>query len=736
MSTETPSRSAHPLVIAVDGPAGSGKSSVSRGVAAHLGYDYLDTGAMYRAAALAVLEGEADDPTLILTDVQIASGTDPDSPTISLNGRDVSTQIRTPEVTDLVSEVSAVPEVRTRMVELQRAAVNHAQATGRGIVVEGRDIGTVVLPDADLKIFLVADPAVRAARRAAEHRSLGHDADEHDTKSKLLRRDEADSSRPVSPLTQAADAVVIDATHLDLDQVIHQVLENVRRVQSNAAVSIHGREGDADDSEFDDAEFDEDDLDDGEFGASELGADELAALEAEVLAEFADDEELRADRAVLPTVAVVGRPNVGKSTLVNRILGRREAVVEDTPGVTRDRVAYEADWDGHDFILWDTGGWEDRVTGLSAAVAAQAERAMREADVVLFVVDATVGATDVDEAVVRVLRRADKPVILAANKADGPSADSDVAALWNLGIGEPHPVSALHGRGSGDLLQAVVEVLPPEGTGSALPHGPNRIALLGRPNVGKSSLLNKLAGEDRVVVDSVAGTTVDPVDELVELGGEEWLFVDTAGLRRKVRQASGHEYFASIRTQAALDRAECALILFDASEPLSEQDIRIVTMAAESGRAMVLAFNKWDLVDEERRHQLDREYDRELHQVQWAPRVNVSARTGRHVEKLVPAMDVALDGWSTRVPTGKLNQFFSEIVAAHPHPIRGGKQPRILFGTQARTAPPTFVLFTTGFLEAGYRRFLERRLREEFGFEGSPIRINVRVREKRRRRGR
>lgn len=694
-----------PLVIAVDGPAGSGKSSVSKGVASRLGYDYLDTGAMYRAVALAVLEAGADDPGEVLGGLDIVSGVDPLDPTISLAGRDVSAEIRTHEVTDEVSAVSAVPEVRAELVRLQRVAVERAQAAGRGIVVEGRDVGTVVLPDADLKVFLVADPAVRAARRAAEHRAQGHDSDETVTEHKLRARDHADSSRQASPLAQAEDAVVVDATHLDLDGVIAAVLAEVARVHAG----VQGEPDDPDD-------------------------DEQAALIAEALAEFGDDD---LDQGVaagnLPTVAVVGRPNVGKSTLVNRILGRREAVVEDRPGVTRDRVAYEADWDGRDFILWDTGGWETRTSGLAAAVAGQAERAMREADVVLFVVDATVGATDVDEAVVRVLRRADRPVVLAANKADGPSADSDVAALWNLGIGEPYPVSALHGRGSGDLLQAVVDALPDEGTGVPVPEGPNRIALLGRPNVGKSSLLNKLAGEDRVVVDSVAGTTVDPVDELVTLGGEEWLFVDTAGLRRKVKQASGHEYFASIRTQTALDRAECALILFDATQPLTEQDIRIIGLAEESGRAMVLAFNKWDLVDEERRLQLDREYDRDLHQVHWAPRVNVSARTGRHVEKLVPAMDDALDGWTTRVPTGKLNQFFAEIVSAHPHPVRGGKQPKILFGTQARTSPPTFVLFTSGFLEAGYRRFLERRLREEFGFAGTPIRINVRVREKRKR---
>jgi GTP-binding protein len=262
--------------------------------------------------------------------------------------------------------------------------------------------------------------------------------------------------------------------------------------------------------------------------------------------------------------------------------------------------------------------------------------------------------------------------------------------------------------------------------------GPRRVALLGKPNVGKSSLLNALARNERVVVDNVAGTTVDPVDELVEIRGEPWWFVDTAGIRRRAKEASGHEYYATLRTQAALERAEVAIVLIDASEPLSEQDVRIISMVIESGRALVLAFNKWDLTDEDRRIYLEREIERELVQVPWAPRVNVSARTGRHLDKLAAALDEAIAGWETRVSTGRLNQFISELVSAHPHPIRGGKQPRILFGAQVGVAPPTFALFTTGFLEAGYRRFIERRLREDFGFLGSPIRILMRVREKRR----
>ncbi|WP_031521867.1 ribosome biogenesis GTPase Der [Streptomyces sp. NRRL F-5123] len=459
---------------------------------------------------------------------------------------------------------------------------------------------------------------------------------------------------------------------------------------------------------------------------------ELAAEEGFDLEDVADDVAA-AGHGPLPVLAVVGRPNVGKSTLVNRIIGRREAVVEDRPGVTRDRVTYEANWNGRRFKIVDTGGWEQDVLGIDASVAAQAEFAIEAADAVVFVVDATVGATDTDEAVVKLLRRAGKPVVLAANKVDGPSGEADAAALWNLGLGEPFPVSSLHGRGTGDLLDAILEALPeaPEMTFGDRVGGPRRIALIGRPNVGKSSMLNKIAGEERVVVNEMAGTTRDPVDELIELGGKTWKFIDTAGIRRRVHLTEGADYYASLRTAAALEKAEVAVILVDVAETLAEQDMRIISMAVEAGRAVVIAYNKWDLLDEERRFYLEREIERDLVQVQWAPRVNVSARTGRHVEKLVPAIETALAGWETRVPTGRLNAFLGELVAAHPHPIRGGKQPRILFGTQAGTRPPRFVLFASGFLEAGYRRFIERRLREEFGFEGTPIQVSVRVREKR-----
>ncbi len=490
-----------------------------------------------------------------------------------------------------------------------------------------------------------------------------------------------------------------------------------------------------------------DDLDERLAALDDAAAEQRAAALRAGLTEYAlDDEDLSflegeegfaeaiGPTPALPVLAIVGRPNVGKSALVNRILGRRAAVVEDTPGVTRDRVTYRAEWEGREFTLVDTGGWEPDAAGLDAAVAAQAEIAVELADAVLFVVDATVGATATDERVVRMLRAANRPVRLVANKVDDVRLEPLIAELWSLGLGEPWPVSALHGRGVADLLDDVMRVLPAE-SAVARPEvgGPRRVALVGRPNVGKSSLLNKAAREDRVVVAEVAGTTRDPVDEQIELGGKVWRFVDTAGIRRRTHLSQGADFYASLRTQAALERAEVAVVLIDVTQPISEQDVRIVDLVLESGRALVLAFNKWDLLDDDRRRYLEREIEQDLGHVSWAPRVNLSARTGRHLEKLVPALETALQSWDTRIPTGRFNAFLAELVAAHPHPVRGGKQPRVLFGTQASTRPPTFVLFTTGFLDPGYRRYIQRRLRELYGFEGTPIVVNMRVRERRSR---
>jgi GTP-binding protein len=651
------------IVVALDGPSGAGKSSTSKGIALRAGWNYLDTGALYRAAALVALEIKSDESKDILSALKvnrISFHANPKSPKIFLGERDITEDIRTLNVTNKVSIIAADPEIRAELLLLQRSIIDKAE---RGIVVEGRDIGTVVCPDAALKVYLTADIDARTSRRETEIADSTIPT-EVVTES-LTSRDELDSSRKTSPLVMASDAVHIDSTELDLAETIERVWE------------------------------------------------------------------LLVERSLLglPIVAILGRPNVGKSTLINRFIGRREAIVEDTPGVTRDRVQYECEWGGRRFIVMDTGGWESRPDGISVAISAGAELAMEEADILAFVVDAQVGALDEDDVMVQELRKAKKPTILIANKVDGDNDESDAHALWNLGLGEPHFVSGLHGRGSGDLLDAIVASLPEVGRAQTQ-DGYRRIALIGRPNVGKSSLLNALAGENRSIVDDVAGTTRDPVDSLIEIGGQVWRFVDTAGIKKRANQASGTDYYATLRTQTALERSECVALVLDASVPISEQDLRIISMVEDSGKAMVLVLNKWDLVDEDRREQLEKELDRHLGHIEWVQRVNVAAKTGWHRDRLAPALRTALSSWEKRVPTSKLNSFLGALIGATPPPVRGGKQPKVYYATQAGIAPPKFVVFSSGWIEASYRRFIERRLREEFGFPGTPVQVAIRVKER------
>jgi len=651
------------IVVAIDGPSGAGKSSTSRSIAERAGWNYLDTGALYRAVTWLALNKNVENAKDILVELGRAPlrfVANPIAPFIFVGDTDVTQEIRSEEVTAMVSRISAMPEIRSELLNVQRSMIDSAE---RGIVVEGRDIGTVVFPKAPLKIYLTADLDARANRR--EQELVGSEKGVQEVADSLDARDLIDSTRAVSPLALATDAVEVDSTLLSLEETVERVWELLKE-------------------------------------RSLLG---------------------------LPIIAILGRPNVGKSTLINRFIGRREAIVEDTPGVTRDRVQYECEWGGRRFIVMDTGGWESKPDGISIQVSAGAELAMQEADVLAFVVDAQVGALDEDDILVQELRKAKKPTILVANKVDGEREESDAHALWNLGLGEPFFVSALHGRGSGDLLDQLISVLPEVG-GAQYNDGYRRVALIGRPNVGKSSLLNALAGENRAIVDDVAGTTRDPVDELIEFGGSIWRFVDTAGLRKRANQASGTDYYATLRTQAALERCEVAVVVLDASIPISEQDLRVITMVEEAGKAMVIVMNKWDLVDEDRRDQLDREIERHLDQVEWAQRVNVAAKTGWHRDRLAPALRTALDSWEKRVPTSKLNSFLGALIGATPPPVRGGKQPKIYYSTQAGISPPKFVVFSSGWIEASYRRFIERRLREEFGFPGTPVMVAIRVKER------
>ena len=648
-----------PIIVAMDGPSGAGKSSTSKAIAKRAGWNYLDTGALYRGATWLALQkniNRASELVDLLKIEKLTFNPDPEKPFLKCGKVDITEAIRSEEITSNVSTFAAMPEVRSELVALQKRII---EASQKGIVVEGRDIGTVVAPQAQLKIYLTADLNARAKRREAEVNAT------EDLSESLAIRDEKDSTRKTSPLEKALDAVEIDSTEINLEETVDAIWELLKERQL-------------------------------------LG---------------------------LPIVAILGRPNVGKSTLINRFLGRREAIVEDVPGVTRDRVRYECEWNSREFILMDTGGWESHPDGISIGVSAGAEIAIQESDVILFVVDAQVGAQSEDEAMVDALRKSKKKVFLVANKVDSAKEESEAHALWNLGLGEPHFVTALHGKGSADLLDLVVASLPE--VGSAIVRDNHRkVALIGRPNVGKSSLLNAIAGEQLSLVDDKAGTTRDPVDSIIDFGGSTWRFVDTAGIKKRANQASGSDYYSILRTQVALERAEVVALVLDASEPLTEQDLKIISMVEDAGKALVLVMNKWDLVDEDRRIQLEKELDRHLTHITWAQRVNVAAKTGWHRDRLAPALRTALASWETRVPTGKLNSFLGALIGATPPPVRGGKQPKVYYATQAGISPPKFVIFTNDWIEPPYRRFIERKLREEFGFVGSPVQVSVKIRER------
>jgi GTP-binding protein len=427
-------------------------------------------------------------------------------------------------------------------------------------------------------------------------------------------------------------------------------------------------------------------------------------------------------------VAVVGRPNVGKSTLVNRIVGRREAIVEERPGVTRDRKFLEAEWVGREFTIIDTGGWIASGTTLDRQVTAQSERAIRDAAAVLFVVDATVGITDEDAQVAAMLRRAGRPTLIVANKVDGDSRDSDVWAFSKLGLGDPFPVSALHGRGTGDLLDALVALFPatePDEEMEAPEETPGvpAVAIVGRPNVGKSTLFNRLIGDERSVVHDLPGTTRDSVDTIVTTADGDVRFVDTAGMRRRAKEAEGAEFYSMVRALQSLDRAQCALLVIDASEGVTRQDQRLAERVDAAGGPVVLLLNKWDLLDAEQRAAVMADVADRLSFLGYAPILKISARTGLGVHKLLPALRESIAASQRRVPTGELNRVISSAQSAHAPP--GG---RVLYATQGAADPPTFTLFATKAIPAPYLRYLERKLREHFDFGPTPLVFRVRRR--------
>jgi GTP-binding protein len=434
------------------------------------------------------------------------------------------------------------------------------------------------------------------------------------------------------------------------------------------------------------------------------------------------------------SVAVVGRPNVGKSTLVNRIVGRRDAIVEERPGVTRDRKVLTADWAGREFTLVDTGGWLAGGDSLDAKVSAQAERAMTDASVVLFVVDATVGLTDDDAKVGGILRRMGRPVIVVANKVDSPQREADIWDFVRFGLGDPTPISALHGRGTGDLLDQVVAYFPddepsaPADNDDIAPEDPltaevAAVAIVGRPNVGKSTLFNTLIGDERAIVHDLPGTTRDTVDTVVETEDGPLRFVDTAGMRRKSRIGDGPEYFSLVRALQAIDGSNAAVLVIDATEGVTHQDQRLAERVDAAGSPVVICLNKWDLVTPEARDNILVDVADRLGFLGYAPILKISAKTKLGVHRLVPALAEAIEAYHRRIPTRELNKLIAKAQAAHPPP--GGK---VLYATQGATDPPTFTLFTSKTLPPTYLRYLEHQIRDHFGFGPTPLKLRVRRR--------
>ena len=434
----------------------------------------------------------------------------------------------------------------------------------------------------------------------------------------------------------------------------------------------------------------------------------------------------------LPVVVILGRPNVGKSTLVNRIVRRKAAVVDQQAGVTRDRREFMADWGGRDFIVIDTGGWEARPgEELTADIREQAEIAVGGADVVVFVTDGTADLTDDDVGVARILQHSGVPYVFVANKVDGPAGEGDLAHLWSLGLGEPFPVSALHGRNTGEFLERLVELLPESGDAVA-DNAIASLAIIGRPNTGKSTLLNRLAGEDRVLVSDVPGTTRDPINLVVDLDGEPFEIIDTAGIKRRTKITDEVERYAVMRAREVLSQSDVALMMIDGTRGATHQEQRLAEEIVNAGAGLILVLNKWDIRNEEERlHTEDSVADR-LAFVDWAPILRVSAQTGSRLVRLPAAVRVVLENRRRRIATPELNRLTRSWQEAHPPPVRKNKRPHIIYAVQAETEPPTFILFVRGGdLAPDYLRFIERRLRETFEFTGTPVRVVARKRPRR-----
>ena len=439
-----------------------------------------------------------------------------------------------------------------------------------------------------------------------------------------------------------------------------------------------------------------------------------------------------------PVVAIVGRPNVGKSTLFNRLARARIAIVHDSPGVTRDRKYAEASAFGRDYTLVDTGGFDpEDEDPMKAGIARHVRAAVAEADAIVFVTDATAPLAPADRAAVQLLRQSNKPVLYAANKADSPRVDADAFELYRLGVEKVYPVSSLHGRGIGDLEAALVERLPEPERRTEEDEAPvPRVALIGRPNAGKSSLLNRVLGAERVLVDERPGTTRDAIDALVEREGRRYVFIDTAGIRRKAkvtREESPVESLSVLSAVRSIERSHVVVMLCDAREGVAEQDAKILGLAEERGRAMIVALSKCDLLSRDELGKAEERAREKLSFVPYVPIVRTSSKTGRGLGDLFATIDRVRTGFFERVKTGELNRFFEQVLETRPPPTMGSKAPRLYYVTQAEVAPPTFVVMTSApdGIHFSYQRFVVNQLRKHFGFEGCPVRVHYRARRRR-----
>jgi GTP-binding protein len=713
------------MVIAIDGPAGAGKSTVARAVADELGFTYLDSGAMYRCVALAAREAGVD-PDDGATLGPLAAGLEIrfDGRRVLLGGHDASYAIRTPEVSADASRVSVHPAVREAMVARQQELIAAAD-----YVAEGRDIGTVVSPDSPLKVFLTATDEERARRRAAE---TGEDV--ATVLAAQQARDTRDTEREHGALHAADDAVEIDTTGLTLEEVVSRIVTLAYERGLATADAPYEAEDDDDEPFTDAAKGDSGDPERTSPQFVSAGSPESPALDDdndedvdwnEVDADIEAEDPVAEARPQLPTatVAIVGFPNVGKSTLVNRLVGGTEAVTAPEPGVTRDRKRLATEWNGIRLELIDTGGIDlGDEAELARDIQAQARLAMDEADAIVLVVDARSGLRAGDAELARILRGSETPVVVAVNKVDRPNDYVATAEFHGLGLGDPHGVSATHGLGTGDLLDAITTAL------GDLPELDSdddavRIAVIGRPNVGKSSMVNAFLGSDRVIVSDMAGTTRDAIDTELEVGGRRVILVDTAGLRRRSKVAGTVDYYAQLRSERAVERADVAIIVCDAAEGVTSEDLRVAEMAMHAGCASLFVLNKWDLSETD----IDDARIRVSRKSRLRPAViTASATRGRNVGSLLPKALELADRAASRIPTPELNRFVAEVVGKTPPPAKRGRRLRLYYSAQIQVSPPRVAIQVNDrkLISRDWAYHLENRMREAYGLEGVPLIID------------